>query len=440
MRRYRDRIVADVCRLVEIPSVLSQGEEGAPFGREVERCLDAALEMMAGLGFRTCKDPGGKYGWAEVGEGPLFGVLGHLDVVNARREDGWSHDPFQPVVEDGWLWGRGTQDDKGPVVAAAYALKSLLDDGYALNHRVRFIFGTDEENLWRCIQAYCAREEIPQAAFTPDSTFPLTYAEKGLLQLRLRSPQPAPVPCRGGDSFNAVSAWASCPRNGQVEAALDKLGYPFHAGEGEIRVQGTTAHAKNPWKGVSANLRLLRALKEAGYTGDIIRFTSDVLEDKFRFEGFTGEDLSDFSGPVTVNLGKFSWDGTGGELCLDLRLPVGRTKEEIFGLVAARAGEYGLTAEEYDWLRPIHVPLDSPLVVSLLGAYRAVTGDEETEPYISAGATYARAFDNCVAFGANLPTAPTSEHQPNERVRVDNLLLAAQVYRQAFLNCVVEKG
>ena len=88
MRRYRDRIVADVCRLVEIPSVLSQGEEGAPFGREVERCLDAALEMMAGLGFRTCKDPGGKYGWAEVGEGPLFGVLGHLDVVNARREDG----------------------------------------------------------------------------------------------------------------------------------------------------------------------------------------------------------------------------------------------------------------------------------------------------------------------------------------------------------------
>ena len=177
MRRYRDRIVADVCRLVEIPSVLSQGEEGAPVGREVERCLDAALEMMAGLGFRTCKDPGGKYGWAEVGEGPLFGVLGHLDVVNARREDGWSHDPFQPVVEDGWLWGRGTQDDKGPVVAAAYALKSLLDDGYALNHRVRFIFGTDEENLWRCIQAYCAREEIPQAAFTPDSTFPLTYAE-----------------------------------------------------------------------------------------------------------------------------------------------------------------------------------------------------------------------------------------------------------------------
>ena len=190
--------MADICRLVEIPSVLREGG-ATPFGEAVDRCLDAALAMMERLGFRACKAPDGMYGWAEVGRGPLFGVLGHLDVVPARASDGWEHDPFTPEIRGEYLCGRGVQDDKGPTVAAAYALKSLLDEGAALKKRVRFLFGTDEENLWRGIKAYIQREEIPAEGFTPDSSFPLIYAEKGLLQLILRSGAPSPVACAGGD-------------------------------------------------------------------------------------------------------------------------------------------------------------------------------------------------------------------------------------------------
>ena len=163
-----------------------------------------------------------------------------------------------------------------------------------------------------------------------------------------------------------------------------------------------------------------------------ITFACDALDGKFRFEGFTDQDLSDFSGPVTVNLGQFTLDEHGAVLGLDLRLPVTREKEEILSLVQKKAAECNMTVEEFDWLRAIHVPQDGPLVTKLLQSYREVTGDVKTEPYISAGATFARAFDNCVAFGANMPHSPTSEHQPNERISIIKLMQAAEVYRRAF--------
>lgn len=431
MNHYKAEMIATISRLVEIPSVFAESSE-YPFGAAVDHCLDVALAMMAGLGFRTFKAPDGMYGYAEIGEGELFGVLCHLDVVQARREDGWEHDPFRPMVQGDWLCGRGTQDDKGPSVAAIYALKSLLDEGHKLNKRVRFIFGIDEETMWDSIHAYCDREERPVSGFVPDSTFPLTYAEKGLLQLQIRSDKGFALPCRGGDSMNAVSAHAECPHDPAVERALRELEFAFHMDGDTVCVEGLTAHAKNPWKGVNANLHLLRALRQAGYEHDAITFACDMLDEKFRFEGFSQEDLSDFSGPVTVNLGKFSLDEQGAVLGIDLRLPVTCEKETILALVREKAAAFHMTVEEFDWLRPIHVPLDSPLVSKLLQAYREVTGDAKTEPYISAGATFARAFDNCVAFGANMPHSPTSEHQPNERISIIKLMQATEVYRRAF--------
>lgn len=436
MNNYRAEMIAAISRLVEIPSVFSESTE-YPFGPAVDHCLDVTLSMMAGLGFRTFKAPDGMYGYAETGEGELFGVLCHLDVVQARQEDGWDHDPFRPVVQGDWLCGRGTQDDKGPSVAAIYALKSLLDEGHKLNKRVRFIFGIDEETMWDSIHAYCAREELPVSGFVPDSTFPLTYAEKGLLQLQVRSDKAFALPCSGGDSMNAVSSHAECPLTPEVQRVMRELELPFHVTDTQICAEGLTAHAKNPWKGVNANLNLLRALRKAGYEHDAITFACEALDNKFRFEGFTDKDLSDFSGPVTVNLGKFTLDEHGAVLGLDLRLPVTREKEEILSLVREKAAVCHMTVEEFDWLRPIHVPQDSPLVTKLLQAYREVTGDAKTEPYISAGATFARAFDNCVAFGANMPHSPTSEHQPNERISIIQLMQAAEVYRRAFTYLVL---
>src|SRR5699024_11049830 len=89
----------------------------------------------------TMMDPEGYYGYAEIGEGEeLFGVLGHVDVVPVGDLNNWDSDPFELTEKDGKLYGRGTTDDKGPLLASMYALKAILDEGYKLNQRVRFSY------------------------------------------------------------------------------------------------------------------------------------------------------------------------------------------------------------------------------------------------------------------------------------------------------------
>jgi succinyl-diaminopimelate desuccinylase len=196
---------AALAELIRIPSVCEEGVGGYPFGPAIDQALRKTLQVAEGLGFKTHYGDGGYYGYAEVGEGAeMLGILGHLDVVPPGKLEDWDRDPFDPQEKDGMLYGRGTQDDKGPMVAALYAVKALMDAGVRFNKRVRFIFGTDEETLWRCINRYKEREEIPGMGFSPDSRFPVTYAEKGLLQLHLEGSNESGIKLAGGSAFNAV--------------------------------------------------------------------------------------------------------------------------------------------------------------------------------------------------------------------------------------------
>ncbi len=438
MEKYTDAIVADLCQLIKIPSVYEESDKYL-FGESLDKCLDKALEIMSNIGFKTFKAKDGAYGYAEIGEGEMLGVLGHLDVVNARKEDGWNTDPFEPQVIDGVLYGRGSQDDKGPIVVTAYALKSLLDEGYKFNKRVRFILGLDEETLWRSIAKYMEREEKPVMGFSPDSSFPLTYAEKGVLQVYVKGTAPSVIPYKGGDSFNAVSSVASCIYDEKIENALKELGYEYHVEDDQIIAAGLTAHAMHPWEGVNANLHLLEAIAKAGYEDDGIRFINDVFQRKFRFEGFADKDYSDFSGPITNCFSQMKANENGVRLSVDLRLPVSVTKEQVMEMIAEKAKDYNLTVEEFDWLAPIHVSKEGELIHKLMAAYQEVTGDMVSEPGVSEGATYARAFDNCVAFGACFPDTVMTEHEPNERASIAELVKAAEVYRAAFLKLVVKR-
>ncbi|HMT21599.1 MAG TPA: M20/M25/M40 family metallo-hydrolase, partial [Promineifilum sp.] len=145
LKAQRAPLKEALIELVRIPSVCDEGAGGFPFGPAVDRALRKALEIAAGVGFRVHYGEGGYYGYAEVGDGPeMLGILGHLDVVPPGNPGDWASHPFGPVERDGMLFGRGTQDDKGPTLAALFAVKALLDAGVTFNKRVRFIFGTDE--------------------------------------------------------------------------------------------------------------------------------------------------------------------------------------------------------------------------------------------------------------------------------------------------------
>ena len=180
----KDEIIEEVSNLVRIPSVYEDSKDiTKPFGENSAKALEYFLELGKRLGFKT-KNIDGFCGYVEFGEGKeLLGIIGHLDVVPVG--DGWTYEPFNPTVDDGKLYGRGTTDDKGPVIASLYAMKAVMDTS-KVNKRVRLIVGLNEERDWKCIKYYKGHEEMPDLGFSPDADFPCIYAEKGIMSIYVK--------------------------------------------------------------------------------------------------------------------------------------------------------------------------------------------------------------------------------------------------------------
>ncbi len=425
---YKDHLA----RLISIPSVYEESDK-YPFGEPIQKALEEMIEIAKELGFRTYLDRDGYYGYAELGEGEMFGVLGHLDVVPVGDLSKWNFDPFTLTEKEEKLFGRGTQDDKGPTLASMYALKILLDQGFSLNKRIRFIFGTDEETLWRGINKYEKEQEMPTMGFSPDSTFPLIYAEKGLLQIKLISRQKSDLIWSGGDAFNSVpdSVHYNDDKLEEFKDNLEKLNYEYLENSSGIEVIGKAMHAQVANLGVNAIVHAFEAI-DSLYSNDIIKFVvNEIGNDAHAYKVF-GDVSDEHSGKLMFNIGKFSFQEEFQELCIDIRIPVTVEKSFVMEKLSSIAKKYALELLEYDWLRSIYVEKDSLLIKSLMEAYQEVTNDFESEPKTSGGATYARAMDNCVAFGSVQPSSPKTEHQANEYILIDDIKLAMNIYMQAF--------
>ncbi len=246
--QHQEACVEAIKELVAFPSVLHEGQNQTPFGQAIQDVLEHTLALTEKMGFKTYLDPAGYYGYAEIGQGEeLLAILCHLDVVPAGDLSQWQTPPFEAVVEGDYIIGRGVQDDKGPSMAALFAVKALLDAGVQFNKRIRFIFGTDEETLWRCMNRYNQLEEVATMGFAPDSSFPLTYAEKGLLQAKLHGPGHPCLSIEAGTAYNVVPAKASYSGHllAGVIAELDQLGFDYETKDDQVTVLGISRHAKD---------------------------------------------------------------------------------------------------------------------------------------------------------------------------------------------------
>ena len=172
----RDEIINSTCEIINIPSIFSDADApDIPFGKNTLSALNYMLNLGKNFGFRT-KNIDNKCGYIEFGEGDkLLGIVVHLDVVPV--DDSWTYSPFNATIDNNNIYGRGAIDDKGPAMAALYAMK-IVRDNYKINKRVRLILGLNEENDWKCIERYKQTEEMPSISFSPDANFPCIYAEK----------------------------------------------------------------------------------------------------------------------------------------------------------------------------------------------------------------------------------------------------------------------
>ena len=197
-----EELLSNMERLVAIDSQLGTPAEGMPFGEGPAKVLHEALQIADELGFKTV-NLDNYCGYAEMGEGEeIVGIAGHLDIVPAGGD--WTYDPFKLTREGDYVYGRGTTDDKGPVMEALYAMKLLRDSGVKLNKRVRLIMGCNEENGSRCMEHYNEVAEELSCGFTPDANYPCIHGEKGMLGMLATSKNTKIISINGGFVFNAV--------------------------------------------------------------------------------------------------------------------------------------------------------------------------------------------------------------------------------------------
>lgn len=201
LAQEKENLLCSLRECVRIRSVREEAEEGAPYGRGVRACLDYTLSLAKSLGLH-CGELGHQVGWCEYGEGnEMVAVLGHLDVV--PEGDGWTVDPYEGVIRDGKIYGRGTMDDKGPTIASIYALSAIQRLGLPVRRRIRVLFGTNEETGSADMKYYRANGgEIPVAGFTPDGEYPLVNGEKALSMSALNETVSSAERC-GSEKFRA---------------------------------------------------------------------------------------------------------------------------------------------------------------------------------------------------------------------------------------------
>lgn len=451
VEKRKEALIADTQQFLRIKSMLKEEEksDGAPFGEGIAKALAFMLEKGEQDGF-TSKNLEGYAGHLEMGKGEeLLGILCHVDVVPEGA--GWTSDPYSAEIRNGNIYARGAIDDKGPTMAAYYAMKIVKELDLPLNKRVRMILGTDEESQWRCVDHYFAHEEMPTMGFAPDADFPIINAEKGICNLYLTQEAKAAdgetilKELTSGRRLNMVPDFAKAvvqSKDAQEIAkrferyVQDREGKVSVEGEmAVLELRGISAHGSTPEKGENAGLCLAAFLKheKLDATGAaFVEFAIQSFENDTRGKNLGIQYNDDITGDLTVNVGLLSYtEAEGGKLGLNIRYPVTTNLQETLAVLEQSAGAHGFCMKDMSDSRPHHVDKDHVLIRTLQRVYEEQTGEEATLLSIGGG-TYARSLKAGVAFGPLFPGKEELAHQKDEYIEIEDLLKATAIYAQAI--------
>lgn len=468
---YREDMLKTLGESVAFPSVVSDPVRTAdgevlPYGRAAHDALMHMLKCGEEMGFDVCNidNQAGyiEYKAEDSANAKTCAVVGHLDVV--PEGTGWSGDPFVMTEKDGFLYGRGTSDDKGPVVACLYAMKALKEEGIKPVNNIRLVLGLNEETGEDSIVYYTDHCGQPDFGFTPDGDFPIVNGEMGIMVFELDQKLSGGIPkdelrltkLEAGTAHNAV------PRIAKAVIAGDKshyeniivmasqyaaeTGYDLKARkQGQslvVEAEGKAAHGAHPDLGLNALSIMMGFLGRISFAcedlNDFIRFYNDHI-------GFDlhGENLGCYfednpSGPLILNVGVANISEELAALTINIRYPVTVTDEDVTkGIQSVLDGtDIGIVTRMVQ--KPLYMSLDDPMVEAMLRAYRDETGDVDTPAIVQPGGTYAKMVSNILCFGAQFPGEENTMHQADEKFSVDSFMKMARVYARAMINLCCE--
>lgn len=407
----------DLTTLVACDSVrdMSTANTEAPFGKGIRAAFDQFYEVAARLGF-TVEDDAGYAIAAELsaaGEedaSDYVAVLGHLDVVSAGDPSAWSSPPFQVAERDGFLYGRGVNDDKGPLLLCVHAAKALQRVGFTFDVPFRIIAGGAEETTWECVEHYFSHHRQPIAAFTPDGNFPIINHELGFLDLKFSFPT---------DENGFLLEACSPPPEHKVCSELHVRYRDPSTGQVETAEYiGKTALSRNPNRGVNALDLFCEDVGDACQAIPVFAFYRALTA------WFKEQEID----PLTYAATAMTYSDASAELMMDIRYPKGFDVDAFLATLANELEQYQATYTIERQLRPLYLPEDSPLIQILGACYEEVMHEPIGRAGTKGAASYARALDNGVNFGPSFPGEIADSHFPNEKISKQSARNLLKIY------------
>jgi succinyl-diaminopimelate desuccinylase len=428
--------IENLIKLLSIPSVYDSSTitKDYPYGKAINDALDFMQRLANEEGFESKTYAGHALSIQYGKQLDRIDIVSHLDVVQAK--EGWSQDPFVPIIKDGKIIARGSQDMKSLALLMFYVLKDIKDKNIVLNKQVRLVYGTDEERTMKDIEYYIKKAGEPEFAFTPDGYFPFSIGEKGALMWIVEGYIGSDIEINGGVQCNVVSPFCvvklSTNLKEKVESTLKQLSLnpeiKYNNTHIEIEFNGKAAHASKPDLGHNANIDALQFLSELKLDLQI-NDLYHALYDSYGV-GCNNQIETPEMGKLTMNLGILKIENRKVYCEIDCRYPYGIKSDELSSNLRHALGKYTVTLP-YD-AKPILNKMDSPYLQILLSQYRLWSNDKR-EPVVSGGVTYSKVIRNCVAFGPMVTDIESLAHQKDESIDIAYLESLFPLYRDAII-------
>ena len=438
---YQDELLSNLAKFIAIDSVYDETtkDENNPFGKGVSEALNFIYELAIKDGFKATN-------YNNMVVEILLGekeenvtILAHADVVPEGA--GWSQEPFTLIENNGVLSARGVADDKGPLLAAYYAMKAIKDNNLLGDYQIRFIVGGNEESgsLWVEYYFNTLKKKQPTFGFSPDAEFPLIYAEKGIYTFKASGEiyLPEVISIKAGLAANSVieECVLTLDKDSKfVEFLKDNTTFTYLSEIKDdvlvVTIKGVSAHGATPSLGKNAGVEALRLL--ALYLNDqkLIELFNKFLDLEGR--GINAYCYSDYMEcGSSMNVGIIEYENSNLSLVINYRYVdtcnIDKTKENIALAISPlkiiTGGDSHLLFYEKT----------STLVKTLLESYQEETGDYISKPMAIGGGTYAKEANNIIAFGSEFPGWNSNMHSIGESVKKSDLFKAASVYLRATL-------
>ncbi|MFQ3193851.1 MAG: dipeptidase D [Colwellia sp.] len=399
-----------------------------------------------------------------------LGIITHGDVqpVNPKK---WQKSPFEldTTSEPGKLIARGTEDDKGPISTALYAMKAIKDKNIKLDKRIELYVYMAEESDWGPLQEYIKTHTLPQTNITIDAEYPVVTAEKGYGTIKIAFNK---------NNYTGFDAYISefsggffgsqIPEDAKavivnadmtlLQQMMDKarnyqgVSFDFLLKENQLTITalGKSAHSSKPQEGVNAIPFLADLLSQTRWpsngAGTLVNFINDNiglgLEGK-KFGNIAYSD--DFMGPMTVSPTVIKQLKNNIELNINIRRPRGKSAQQLTEEINHVIATWKLTnmadiTELEHYIGDPFVQKDAPHIEKLLAVFSHFTGIKDAKPIAIGGGTNSRLFPNAVSFGPSMPNANYTGHSEHEFITMKQFVLNLKMYTAALVEMAAAKA